>query len=189
MHFLSALLFAPLAVFAAPITGQTSTSGYEVGTFYVNWAIYGRQHFVTDLPADKLTKINYAFANINATTGEVFLSDEWADIQFHYPTDVVSNITSSTVLYGNFNQLFKLKQGNRNLKTTLSVGGWSYRGNFKTALATEETRTRFAESALKLVKDLGLDGFDIDWEYPENGTDASNLVDSVKKLRKVRPPS
>ena len=110
------------------------------------------------MPSDKLTKITYAFANVNSTTGEVFLSDEYADVQFAYPGDVASN---GTQLLGNFNQLYKLKQQNRNLKTILSVGGWSYRENFKTALATNATRYRFAESSLKLIADLGLDGFDI----------------------------
>jgi chitinase len=117
---------------------------------------------------------------VNSTTGEVLLSDEWADLQFPYPGDVASN---GTQLLGNFNQLFKLKQQNRNLKTVLSVGGWSFRENFKTALATNATRHRFAESSLQLVIDLGLDGIDIDWEYPEDATDASNLVDTVKISR------
>lgn len=116
-------------------------------------AIYARKHFVTDLPAEKLTKVTYAFANVNKTTGEVFLSDEWADLQFNYPGDAPSNRTQ---LFGNFNQLYKLKQKNRNLKTSLSVGGWSFRENFKTALATNATRYRFAESSLKLITDLGL---------------------------------
>lgn len=135
---------------------------------------------MTDLPSDKLTKITYAFANVNSTTGEVFLSDEWADVQFNYPGDVASN---GTQLLGNFNQLYKLKQKNRNLKTVLSVGGWSYRANFKTALATNTTRYRFAKSSLQLITDLGLDGFDIDWEYPEDSTDAANLVETVKLCR------
>ena len=91
----------------------------------------------------------------------MFLSDEWADVQFQYPGDVASN---GTVLYGNFNQLFKLKQANRNLKVVLSVGGWSFRENFKTALATNTTRARFATSSLQLIADLGLDGIDVDWE-------------------------
>jgi len=105
---------------------------------------------------------------------------------------------------GNFNQLYKLKQQNRNLKTILSVGGWSYRDNFKTALATNATRHRFAESSLQLIADLGLDGtwnarlktqyiladicsvgFDIDWEYPEDATDAENLVKTLKLCRSV----
>ena len=101
-------------------------------------------------------------------------------MQYQYPGDVPSN---GTQLYGNFNQLYKLKQKNRNLKTSLSVGGWSFRDNFKTALASNATRYRFAESSLKLVSDLGLDGLDIDWEYPEDATDAKNLVETARLCR------
>jgi chitinase len=137
---------------------------------------------VTDLPADKLTKVNYAFANVNNVTGEVVLSDEWADVQFPYPGDVGTN---GSQLLGNFNQLFKLKQKNRNLKVTLSVGGWGFRANFKPALATEAGRQMFCDSATAHIANLGLDGFDIDWEYAEDATDAANYLDTVKKCRKV----
>jgi chitinase len=145
--------------------------------------MYGRKHFVTDLPANKLTKINYGFANVNNVTGEVFLTDAWADVQFPYPGDVATN---GTQLLGNFNQLYKLKQKNRNLKVILSVGGWSFRANFKPALATESGRQKFCDSSLALIADLGLDGFDIDWEYPEDATDATNFIDTVRRCRKVR---
>lgn len=138
---------------------------------------------MTDLPADKLTKVNYAFANVNNMTGEVILSDEWADTQFPYPGDEASN---GTKLLGNFNQLYKLKQQNRNLKVILSVGGWGFRGNFKPALATEAGRQKFADSSIKLIADLGIDGLDIDWEYAEDETDAANFLDTVKRCRMVR---
>ncbi|KAF2848088.1 glycoside hydrolase family 18 protein [Plenodomus tracheiphilus IPT5] len=159
-----------------------SSGGYQAGIFYVNWAIYGRKHFVTDLPYDKLTKINYAFANLNNVTGEVFLTDEWADLQFQYPGDAPGE---GTQLYGNFNQLFKLKQKNQNLKVALSVGGWSYRNNFSPGLNSPEKRLKFCSSSLKLIADLGLDALDIDWEYPADDTDAANLVSTAKVCRKL----
>jgi chitinase len=119
---------------------------------------------------------------VNNVTGEVFLTDAWADVQFLYPGDLATN---DTQLLGNFNQLYKLKQRNRNLKVILSVGGWSFRANFKPALATETGRQRFCDSSLALIADLGLDGFDIDWEYPEDATDATNFIDTVRRCRKV----
>lgn len=190
MRFSTAASLASLASFsqAAPTIHSHQHGprdgygvGYQSGVFYTNWAMYGRKHFVTDLPADKFTKIHYGFANVNNVTGEVFLSDLWADVQFPYPGDVASN---GSQLLGNFNQLYKLKQKNRNLKVILSVGGWTWRGNFKPALSTAAGRQKFCESSLTLIADLGLDGFDIDWEYPEDATDAANFVDTVQRCRK-----
>ncbi|KAF1917492.1 glycoside hydrolase superfamily, partial [Ampelomyces quisqualis] len=192
MRFSSAATLFALASLtqAAPTSPRQNARPYDLnygskfqsGIFYVNWAMYGRQHFVTDLPADKLTKVNYAFANVNNVTGEVSLTDEWADVQFPYPGDVATN---GSQLLGNFNQLYKLKQKNRNLKVILSVGGWSFRFNFKPALATEAGRKKFCDSSLTLIADLGLDGLDIDWEYPEDATDAANLLDTVQRCRKA----
>jgi chitinase len=157
------------------------SQGYQTGTFFTNWAIYARNYKVTDLPAQQLNKVNYAFANLNNVTGEVVLSDEWADIQIPYPGDVAGNAT----LLGNFGALFKLKQQNRNLKVTLSIGGWSFRDNFKPAFSTEAGRQKFCDSSLELIKDLGLDGIDIDYEYPEDLAASANLADTVKRCRKV----
>lgn len=167
-----------------PTESQPSGSkqGFQAGTFFVNWAIYARKFMVTDLPAEQLTKINYAFANLNNQTGEIILSDEWADLQFPYPGDVGTN---GSQLLGNFNQLYKLKQKNRNLKVVLSVGGWSYRNNFKPAFSTEAGRTKFCDSTIQLIGDLGIDGIDFDYEYPEDTTAAHNFAKTVKYCRQI----
>ncbi|MCM3205840.1 glycoside hydrolase family 18 protein [Paenibacillus sp. CC-CFT742] len=51
------------------------------------------------------------------------------------------------------------------LKMILSVGGWSA-GGFSEAAATEQRRQKLAESAVLAVTTYGLDGIDLDWEYP-----------------------
>jgi len=69
-----------------------------------------------------------------------------------------------------------LRKQNPHLKVLLSLGGWGARG-FSSAAATPETRAVFIRSIEEVVKKYGLDGIDLDWEYPVNG--AWGLVDST----------
>ena len=65
--------------------------------------------------------------------------------------------------------IVSIRKSNPELKIVLSVGGWGADG-FSQSARTKEGRERFAASALAIVKEYGLDGIDIDWEYPGSGT-------------------
>ena len=92
----------------------------------------------------RLTRINYAFANIK--DGEIVEG-------FSHDAE-------------NFAILNKLKRSNPSLKLLVSVGGWTWSGGFSDAALTPRSRARFIESAVRFVERHKLDGLDIDWEYP-----------------------
>lgn len=159
-----------------------AANGAISATYFVNWAIYGRNHFPWELPFESITHVFYAFANVRPETGEIYLSDGWADEQIHWADRGDSWNDQGNNLYGCFNQFRKLKQQHRHLKLLLSIGGWTYSSNFAPATSTAEKREAFAKSAIDIVENYGLDGLDIDWEYPTSDTEADQLVELLKTI-------
>ena len=97
-----------------------------------------------EIAAQKLTRINYAFANVR--DGKVVNGFDADD--------------------KNLAALVALKQENPSLTVLVSIGGWLWSGNFSDVALTKESRKVFIQSAVEFVERYKLDGVDIDWEYP-----------------------
>ncbi len=133
--------------------------------YYTSWSVYARDYHVSDIPSEKINFINYAFANINSVTGTIMLGDPYADIDKFYPGDC----WEEGCLRGSFHQLQLLKADYPNVKTLISVGGWTWSTYFSDVAMTEESREIFAQSCVDFILEYDFDGIDLDWEYPVEG--------------------
>jgi chitinase len=131
-----AVAFPSLGFGAAKNPEQLEVTGY----------VFTRGTALTpgQVDAKYLTRINYAFANIQG--GRMVLGAP-ADAQ-------------------NFAQLTALRNVNPRLTVLVSVGGWLWSTNFSDMALTAESRRAFEESVMEFLAQYDLDGLDIDWEYP-----------------------
>lgn len=114
-----------------------------------------------------MTHINYAFGHVN---------DTFDGVRVDNPRRL--------------RQMVALKKMNPDLKVMLSVGGWGS-GRFSEMAADDALRGSFADDCLRLVEEFGLDGIDIDWEYPTSSDagissspdDTDNFTNLMKDLR------
>ncbi len=159
LAFMTLFGIAPLPAFSA----QKAVIGYVFAR--------GKPLAGGDIAAEKLTHINYAFANIR--DGQM--------------------VEGSADDAANFRVLNGLKARNPHLKVLVSVGGWTWSGNFSDMALTPESRKRFIQSAVAFLRRYQLDGLDIDWEYPGqqglNNTyrpeDRENSTALLAELRKA----
>lgn len=140
-----------------------AASGKRVVGYFVEWGIYAAHdsYYVTSIPFDKLTHINYAFVGINPSTLAVEIYDPWATTDIVYP-----GMPWDTPYKGNLGMLRKAKIDHPGLKVLISVGGWTKSHGFHAAAATPASRATVANNLVAFMKQYGLDGVDIDWEYP-----------------------
>ena len=165
---------APTVQPTAVSTPSPTPPAQRVIGYYASWATE-RGFPASKIHADKLTHINYAFANVSPE-GKCLIGDPKADLERPYSAaESVSGVAdpeTGDALRGNFNQLIQLKQKYPQLQTLISVGGWTWSENFSAAAETEASRQAFVKSCvdifLKQYKGV-FDGIDIDWEYPVGG--------------------
>ncbi|MCH9611815.1 MAG: hypothetical protein S4CHLAM102_02890 [Chlamydiia bacterium] len=187
------ILFLMLAVCASLSYGQVradDSSGKVVAVYYENWSQYrppsgGREKFMPDLIDPSIcTDIYYAFAYFGFVTKSIDPDNphltgdytvqpvEWNDISVLYP------------------QIQALKEKNPDLKTHISIGGWSFNDPndpngageytyrlFSEMAASSDGRSQFIQSAIDYAHQHGFDGIDLDWEYPGDLTRGGTAED------------
>lgn len=212
----AALIVTLFSALGTNVKTASAAAEYKLIGYYASWAAYGRLFNVSDIDPTKMNVINYAFADIcwngihgnpdptgpnpvtwscqneqgqpiNVPNGTIVLGDPWIDAQKSFGDDKWDD-----PIKGNLKQLWKLKERNPNLKTIISVGGWTWSNRFSDVAATAATREVFANSAVDFIRKYQMDGVDLDWEYPVSGGLAGNSTRPEDKqnyvllLQKIR---
>lgn len=139
-----------LIIVVAAATWQcTDTNKNEYRT--VGYIAGYRDFDFSKIEANKLTHINYAFANI--IEGEVCFGGKTAGHEADLKEEDIKS-------------LHELKKVNPDLKILVSVGGWTWSTHFSDVALTDSSRRKFAKSAVDFLIKYQLDGIDLDWEYP-----------------------
>jgi chitinase len=198
-----------LKVSAQPAGKAVTQVAREVGSYFTQWGVYGRGYEVADIEAsgtaNRLTFLNYAFGNVYAKNGGYECGmvtkaepagsdptspdagtggDAYADYG-RSPVRTVSKPSWDAPLSGSFAQLKALKALHPQLKTFISLGGWTWSRNFSAAASTDALRKQLVGSCIDLyirgnlpVQDFHggagaaagvFDGIDVDWEFPGGG--------------------
>ena len=116
-----------------------------------------------------MTYLNYAFGHVNEQFNGVRIDNE-----------------------ERLRSLVSLKQKQPKLLVMLSIGGWGS-GRFSEMAASEENRKAFAKDCQRVCQEFGLDGIDIDWEYPTQNSagissspqDTENFTLLMRDLRQA----
>lgn len=164
-------------------------------------------YLASDIPWDKLTHINYAFAHIGAdnrlSVGENVAGNAATDMS--WPGVPGAEMDPSLPYQGHFNLLTQYKRKHPGVRTLISVGGWAETGGYfdesgqrvnsggfytltvnADGSVNQQAIATFADSAVVFLRRYGFDGVDIDYEYPTSMKDAGNPQDwSVANARRA----
>lgn len=127
----------------------------NIGAYYQSWGRY-QGHPPNKIPWNLLDIVYYAFMDVSED-GEVIYGDPTGDSL-------------------NFSVFEEVNENSLDLKTMLSIGGWSYSTYFSNAALTEDSRRKFAETAVEKIREAKFNGIDIMWEYPGGGGPSGEVV-------------
>jgi chitinase len=157
-------------------------------------------YLVSDIPWDKITHINYAFAHVDANQ-KVSIGDPNSPnnpaTNMEWPGITGAEMDPNLPYKGHFNLLNKYKKLHPDVKTLVSVGGWAETGGhfdesgrvadggFYTLTTNADGSVNYAgieaftASAVEFIEKYGFDGVDIDYEYPSSMEDSGHPDDFV----------
>ena len=154
-----------LVFFVLAFTQLPAQKQYKVIAYYM-----GNGETIRQYPLDKLTHVIFSFLRLQGDTHTFRNDDQKKSLQ----------------------QLVELKKEYPQLKIMVSIGGWGGCGPCSELFSSAEHRINFAKNTVALFKQYGIDGLDLDWEYPAiegypghkwDKADKDNFTELVRALR------
>ncbi|MCJ8009655.1 glycoside hydrolase family 18 protein [Lederbergia wuyishanensis] len=167
-----------------PSLVKANEQNYVIIGYYAGWSP------PKNFNPQSVTHINYAFADVcwDGKHGNQEASNGGLQPCTDFNGNEQNDTPNGTVVLGapttdlpNLDNLKGFKHVNPQLKTLISIGGWSWSMNLSLVARTEETRMQFAESAVAFIRSFDMDGVDLDWEYPVSGGMPNNHHDPSDK--------
>lgn len=148
--------------------GEQAPKDYRVIAYVTQWDWPGTDDPMIDddavsgVDVSTVTHINYAFGHIVNAQGSNYNNGFTGAVDVPDPDKLRA--------------LVKLKEKKSDLKVLLSVGGWGMDG-FCPIVNDPQLRKNFVKSCTEIMKQYGLDGIDLDYEYPgTSGDELDKLV-------------
>ncbi|ANS87491.1 Chitinase [Vibrio scophthalmi] len=178
---LSAVVVASTLAFSANAQANV-VAGYFADWQYAN---ADNPYVVSDIPADKLTHIIYAFLSMcGPHTGAndkvqqqiaqqcegkapytAIIVDKKAALE-----EAFGAVEVDVDYQGHFAQLAQLKNDHPTIKILPSFGGWTMSEPFHAMAKDPKAIEHFSKTAVDLIAKYDFfDGIDLDWEYPGGG--------------------
>jgi GH18 family chitinase len=169
----------------------------QVVGYYPSWKWYNRNFLVNPNSIDfsKYSIINYAFFQPNRD-GSISSFDPNADkvlllgtLKKGTPPGYLKNTDFGNREFHETETSLIAKAQEKDSKVLISIGGWTLSDNFSAISEDSIKRARFAGSCNELVRVYGVDGVDIDWEYPcysankGKPSDRENFTLLLKEIR------
>jgi len=169
----------------------------EVIAYFPSWKWYHRQQLVNPATIDysKYTIINYAFFRPHPD-GSVSPFDPLADktlllgeIMSIAPPGYARSMGFGNAEWHRPGTSLVDRAHSQGVRVVISIGGWTMSEHFSGIAASSEKRRRFARDCNEIVRVYGVDGIDLDWEYPgyraHNGSPADKWNFTLL-LREIR---
>jgi chitinase len=145
---------------ALPPTQNAATRKLVAGGYWADWTAGTLPPESIDF--SKFDFINYAFGTPNSDATITFSSGTYSE-------SLLKRLVTAA--------------HNANSKVVLSLGGWGNSGGFSGAVVSDTQRAKFIRNLVAMQAKFALDGFDFDWEYPNNVQGATNRPEDTRNLQ------